>query len=346
MIAKGENNMKKLLKKRGFTIVEVLVAFVIFAIMAGMVSMILAQVNVARRQNTDTAEEIQQQKETYYLKDPDVSYDSSKQKGKLEFNFDNSTNIEIPYMLGDSNETDENVLALEYFVTQYTKDAKGSTGGGGDTPADDPDNPGSVTSRLDTRIYGATGVDYVVLVIKKDESYTGSGYRYFIKSRSDFSGFAQQERYAQYRILFPSVIKDYGYIDNYDTPRTIKTWRDGNAYDYEVYSPYNRTLRISNKITGDKMPLSDSLQFVNYYVVLEKPLEDIDAGLNLHKIFGYSDSVKTERPSDGGYRFQPYAEDKYDKKGTFVKTVTHYNVFGAFENASTPATTEATTEAP
>ena len=59
MIAKGENNMKKLLKKRGFTIVEVLVAFVIFAIMAGMVSMILAQVNVARQQNTDTAEEIQ-----------------------------------------------------------------------------------------------------------------------------------------------------------------------------------------------------------------------------------------------------------------------------------------------
>jgi len=345
MIAKGENNMKKLLKKRGFTIVEVLVAFVIFAIMAGMVSMILAQVNVARQQNTDTAEEIQQQKETYYLKDPDLSYDSSKQKGKLEFNFDNSTNIEIPYMLGDSNETDENVLALEYFVTQYTKDAKGSTGGG-DTPSDDPDNPGSVTSRLDTRIYGATDIKYVVILMKKDESYTGSGYRYFIKSRSDFGGLAQQKAYAQYRLLFPSVIKDYGYIDDYGTPRTIRTWRDANPYDYEVYSPYNRTLRVSNKITEDTLPLCTGGTWVNYYVVLEKPLEDIDAGLDLQKIFGYSDSAKTVRTSDGGYRFQPYAEDKYDKKGTFVKTVTHYNVFGAFENASTPATTEATTEAP
>ena len=49
--------MKKILSKRGFSIVEVLVAFVIFAIMAGMVSVIVAQTSFARQQNTDIQEE-------------------------------------------------------------------------------------------------------------------------------------------------------------------------------------------------------------------------------------------------------------------------------------------------
>ena len=50
--------LKKLRSRRGFTIVEVMVAFVIFAIMAGMVGTILSTTMRAKQENIDVEEEI------------------------------------------------------------------------------------------------------------------------------------------------------------------------------------------------------------------------------------------------------------------------------------------------
>ena len=55
--------LKKLRSRRGFTIVEVMVAFVIFAIMAGMVGTILSTTMRAKQENIDVEEEIAAQKQ-------------------------------------------------------------------------------------------------------------------------------------------------------------------------------------------------------------------------------------------------------------------------------------------
>ena len=53
--------LKKLRSRRGFTIVEVMVAFVIFAIMAGMVGTILSTTMRAKQENIDVEVEIADQ---------------------------------------------------------------------------------------------------------------------------------------------------------------------------------------------------------------------------------------------------------------------------------------------
>lgn len=67
--------LKKLRSRRGFTIVEVMVAFVIFAIMAGMVGTILSTTMRAKQENIDVEEEIAAQKQAYYQKQQPMSKD-------------------------------------------------------------------------------------------------------------------------------------------------------------------------------------------------------------------------------------------------------------------------------
>ena len=59
--------LKKFLSRRGFTIVEVLVAFVIFSIMAAMIAMILNTTVRTKQENIVLEDEISSQKEKYYL---------------------------------------------------------------------------------------------------------------------------------------------------------------------------------------------------------------------------------------------------------------------------------------
>lgn len=331
--------MKRILSKRGFTIVEVIVAFVIFAIMAGMVSMILAQVNVARQQNTDIQEEIEAQKSVYYLKDQEKKYDSKNKDGELSFDFGGAASFNIDYSIGDPNaETDENLLALDYFVGNVNYDSAKTTNK--DNKDENGNNVGSVTTRLDSRVYGSNGITSITAKITKDSSYTGTGYRYFIKSMASYNGLDDQKWFAQYRFIFPSVILDYGYTRQEDSPSSVTTRFEPSSFEFEVYSPYNRTLRISSKQSSTESdPPAVAGRYLYYYVVLAEPLEDIDSGLDMNKIFGYSssdqDSTKTEY---GSYKFTSYVETVKNEDGT-TSTVTYPNIFGAFpKTEETPAT--------
>ena len=64
--------MRRFTTKRGFTIVEILVAFVIFAIMAAMISTLLMTINKTKRENLDIEEEIEAQRRAYYLSETDM----------------------------------------------------------------------------------------------------------------------------------------------------------------------------------------------------------------------------------------------------------------------------------
>lgn len=323
--------MKRILSKHGFTIVEVMVAFVIFAIMAAMVSMILAQVNNARRQNADIQDEIEVQKSVYYLKDQDKKYDAKDKEGELSFNFDGATSFDIDYSIGDPNaETDENLLALDYFIGNVNYDSAKNTNK--DTKDENGNNVGSVTTRLDSRVYGSNGITNITAKITRDNSYTGTGYRYFIKSMATYNGVDDQKWFAQYRFIFPSAILDYGYTQQSDSPSTISSrFESSSSYQFEVYSPYNRTLRVSSKQSStESSPPAVATRYLYYYVVLSDPLEDIDSGLDLNKIFGYSSSDQSGSKTEyGSYTFTSYVETIKNEDGS-ASTVTYPNIFGAF----------------
>ncbi len=323
--------MKKLRSKHGFTIVEVLVAFVIFAIMAGMVSMILAQVNRVRQQNNELEEEIRNQKEVYYLKDQSTDYDSADKSGELSFKFEGMSEVNIDYNIGDPNAAgDENLIALEYFIGDVNYDAT-KKNNSKEEKDETGNNVGSVTTRLDSRVYGSTGISNITAKITRDESYTGTGYRYFIKSMATYTGLEQQEWFAQYRFIFPSVILDYGYTQQSDNPSTLNTRFDVTTLQFEVYSPYNRTLRISSKQSSwESTPPAIASKYLYYYVVLAEPLESIDPDLDMNKIFGYSDSDQTStKTAYGSFTFEPYVETIKDDSGN-QSTATYPNIFGAF----------------
>lgn len=318
--------IRKLRSKRGFTIVEVLVAFVIFAIMAAMVSTIITQMNRAKMENKRVSDEIVDQKEVYYLKDHKREYKDSEKEGTLTFNFEGTSPLNIDYSVGDPNDpADDNILALEYFVgdVNYSLVNKGDE----DNP---PPSSGSVTERLDSRIYGSNGIDSIDVEIKRDTGYSGDGYRYFIGSMASFSGLDQQKWFAQYRFIFPSKILDFGYTDQSDTPTSTTGKLEANLYDFEVYSPYSRTLRVASKQTSSATsPAAINNGYIYYYVVLEESLESVDAGLDCNKIFGYSDSAQTASSTGSSYKFTPYVEVETEEDGS-TTTTTHPNIFGAF----------------
>lgn len=346
MITKGESNVKIIRSKRGFTIIEVLVAFVIFAIMAAMVSTILAQVNVARKQNMELETEIANQKQAYYLKDQDYEYKDSEKAGSLAFDFDGFGEFNINYSIGDPNaEDDPNQISLQYFIGEL----KYNMGGGSKADPSNPGNtPGSVTSRLLTSIYGTSGITQVTAKITRDKDYTGNGYRYYIKSMASFDGIDEQKWFAQYRFVFPSIILDYGYTQQSDSPNSIKSRFDPSTFQFEVYSPYNRTLRISSKQSSSETnPPAISNKYLYYYVVLTEPLEDIDPDLDMNKIFGYSSSeeISTKNPASGTFRFEPYELTTKNEETGEQTTYTYPNVFAAFPREEVEgSTSEATSE--
>jgi len=288
------------------------VAFVIFAIMAGMVSMILNITMQTKQKNNDLEEEIDGQEQAYYLATQDKTYNASD--GKLTFNM-GSSSLDIDYQVGDPNSsTDDNELALEYFIGDVDYDSMNGTQKP-DESDDDEKTEGSVTSRLDSRIYGSTGIKQITIAMKKDTSYTGTGYRYFLKSSAsetvsesalkDGSGEELNDRFgdeseatlsksnglkqtywgAQYRLIFPSKILDCGYISDLndfvvDTPTTIvseSTQGDSFAVsrDFELFVPASKTLVLSSRLTSTMSPTTVPGIFSSidyYYVVLENEI--------------------------------------------------------------------------
>lgn len=69
------------------TIVEVMVTFVIFAIMAGMVGTILSTTMRAKQENIDVEEEIAAQKQAYYQKQQPMSKDDYTSKSADASNY-------------------------------------------------------------------------------------------------------------------------------------------------------------------------------------------------------------------------------------------------------------------
>lgn len=339
--------MKKFTTKRGFTLVEVMVAFVIFAMMAGMVALLLDTTLKAKQENLDIEDEINVQKQKYYLSTQERNYDSTDiNGGQLRFNFGGGSDFNVGYSIGDPNAAgDDNMLALDYFVGNVNYDSVTNS------PENNNNNgAGSVMNRLDTRLYGANGIDRLTVKME-DKGTVTNGYQYVFNCLAESATLpdSQLEYYAQYKFIFPSTIIDYGYVDVAGNP-VSKT--ESYNKDISVTTTSPNTMRVGSRMakmqgwpqTPSNNSMFTQVTYKGFWVTLSNPLP-----ADMNDWLGTSASNQTSNKSGDIYVFTPYEESPiYDddgdiilnEDGTYASTK-HLNIFGAFpktvEETPTPS---------
>ncbi len=331
-------------KKSGFTLVEIVVAFAVFAIMATMI-LSMVQLTVQQRDvNNQLAENISD--DNLYLAEHYVGesdkYDTTEgSDGTFRLDFSgNDVDAELDYQLRGNPAYTNEAGGINYFVgkTDYKSIAE--------TPEDDEGDIGigqAQSTRYTTWITGTRNLNMVrIMQCQRDTSYTGSGVRYLFKTSCDASTVENDyQRYAQYRLTFKlptftqftqtkadgsevtykiydnAKITDYGYIDTF-----------GNLVAHTDYSPslsaaHNKylveqtsanTIHITTAM-GDDSAVLDSAVYSTFWVVFASdPFAGVPMTTDLRTLFG--DNAQN---NGGGIEYYQFAGD-YTA-----------NIYGAYE---------------
>lgn len=341
--------LKKFRSKRGFTLVEVMVAFVIFAIMAAMVGVIVNSAMLAKQQNREIEDEITRQQQELYLKEQKVNEQAYKDNqaagnptGVLSLDLNKNTNtgttvvgnVTMDYVAADPTGTDDN-LELQYYIGKKGNDLWQS-------PVTDPSKPGStpndsVLGGLDCGIYGTNGIDNITVGIEPVvvDSKTRYYLYLFVKSAPNCIEF--QKNFAQLRVKFPSEVSKIGYLNNKG---------DDLEYSWDIIS-YSA---VDITIPGDKSTLrisGDGQGRSIYSVSVDNPIPicwielsealSADQLADMNQIFGDSGSTETGTVEITGLKtgapvscqtYYRYTVDD-DPNTTDDDSITYVNVFAA-----------------
>ncbi len=351
--------LKKLRSKRGFTLVEIMVAFVIFAIMAAMVSVILQSTMRAKQENTDLEGEIAGQENVYYQRQQvkDGAYDSSDNHS-LVMQFkgtDGSSYADIPldYSLGDPNAPGAgNNISLEYIQANLDYTPRDTTNPGGDKNSD---SNGSVHNRIDSRIFGSSDLKKVILYMTKAETQPSVGYRYYlaIKLEADATMPDIYKTFAQVKLKFnKNTILACGKKNTMYTPSNTQnpiSFNDGSKSGYEVRIMSGDTLRIAStnhNVNAQYSLLEPGANYFGVYFDLKEEIptsyETSDGTYDLNQLFGYSVDYTGSQTNLSDtlnvYEFVPYFGKLYDANGDPLKnddgsfkTGTYPNIYAGFE---------------
>lgn len=319
---------RRISANKGFTLVEVMVAFMIFGIMAAMVAVLLNTTLAVKRENLDIEENIDRQAKAYYLSERDKEFKSDD--GTIAFDFSGGT-IDFDFQVGYEGD-EEDLLKYEYIIGDVDYDSH-LTGGGGSSGMS-----GSVADRLDSRILVTKGIDSISLKAQ-DMGTKDGGYMYkFAMLINSGSLDPDYEYFAQIKMIFPDEIIGYGYYAG-GVPTT-------NTYgiDFRMKELTNNTIRFGSAMPSGAPKSTDKSMFTeasykNFYVILSSPINVED----LNEIFGYSDSEKTSTKAGDSFLFTPYIEYVYDSSGGIKDTIEHVNVLGGYPKA--PAVDDSTAEA-
>ncbi len=327
-------------KRSGFTLVEIIVAFAVFAIMASMIVQILNLSVTARVQNTKYQQELnEQEKRLTQIEKKKDDYDGAD--GKIAVTLSDGTTVEINYdRLSAMEDAEFDAEGLSYFVSpvDYASSGEGLPVGGSDGSGGN--GSGSQASRMDTRITGTGGIaDVTMLHVYKDDykykkddpmAIPDGHTRYIIVcAASSGPGLdptlkAEDVPYSQYRLHFYCCPKDdteESKKEALDAAKSAVEYTDksNNTYTKDVYKEaviskvgYLKKITDWSKIKSSGLTTSDTLSDVDYnnnkYTV-EK------MGSNVVRI---GSPFKTGNDKDGGL----------DNKGVrFNETSTFYVEF-------------------
>ncbi len=261
--------MKKLFSKRsGFTLVEIVVAFAVFAIMAAMILQILNVVLYEKKSNAAFAEELQQQELLIYKNGRTDAYEEVEgvDNPELAFNFDGKGTYKINYQTKFAHGKDEdgNDVTYDEGLAYYV--GPGSNGSGDGTLPGEGINGGDASagaqmSRMDTRITGTSGFSEInVYKVVKDTTYSGSGVRYFFEVSANGSQMDNEMvPYAQYKMYF--FMKD-----KYDDVKSNVTYTDSLGNSFQRMVPKEAKIIDGGYVNDTKLEWNDStcIPFDNY----------------------------------------------------------------------------------
>lgn len=306
--------MKKIFsKKSGFTLVEIVVAFAVFAIFAAMIMQILHLTINKKNENREYEQELANQQQALAAKTKTTTYDGNPD-GQIKIKFSDTSlpEMQINYETVNAN-GEKNTAGINYFVGDVNYSASGGTStSGGDTSGGDPGviGGGSQASRYDTRITGTKGISYIQIIDVTKNSDTS----YTIKVCADGTGVQEDNKpYEQYTLYF-------------DTFKIIEL-QPITTNGYSVRQSGNRGVRIGvqNALSGTTVDTSKLLKasnVVEFTIILDKaPTQEITINS-----FGTNDDGTTK--SDGKYT---------SFKG-------NENIYGAYDptDTSTPTSTSST----
>lgn len=266
--------LKRMYSKRsGFTLVEIIVAFAVFAIMASMIAQILEITIRARESNNLYAQELAKQERllTIIEREKD-NYNAAT--GNYKITLSDGTTFTMGYQVNATDPTAENQAeGLNYFLSPVDYTCPPASSEGGEDPESSDAGGGSQLSRMDTRITGTAGIGGIKIyrVVKDTHTYAdddpykpAAGYtRYFIEcaasSVNDDGDTTLREEdvpYAQYRLFF--------FSDQLDATKSsvVYTNSDGDSYTKNIYQEA-KIVRIGHVNTSIDSALTNGVSSSN-----------------------------------------------------------------------------------
>ncbi|MDE7229053.1 MAG: prepilin-type N-terminal cleavage/methylation domain-containing protein [Oscillospiraceae bacterium] len=242
-------------KRSGFTLVEIIVAFAVFAIMASMICQMLdlavraRQSNNAYQRELDTQEHLLTlvEKNSENFKDPD---------GTIKLPFDDGTVVELPFdRLSAMTDAEFDSQGLNYFLAPVNYQSDGEVTPNGGSGSGGGANSGSQASRMDTRITGTGGISniQIIYVVKDTHNYAPgdpmaipAGHtRYFFMTSASCGSMPQTLKdedvpYSQYRLHFyhqpdGTTSQDKSEYLNMPACAVEYTDKDNKKYTKDVY---------------------------------------------------------------------------------------------------------------
>lgn len=238
-------------KKSGFTLVEIIVAFAVFSIMASMIAQILELAISARNANNLYAKELARQEQLLTVIQKDSAYyNESDKTGTYTVTIGSST-YTMGYQVKATDPTATNQAeGLNYFLSPVDYKCTPSTSG--DTSSSDAGGA-SQASRLDTRITGTQGIGGITIseVFRDTYSYNSDSdyylpdgktryiFKIYVSSKDESDKVTLREedyKYAQLQL--------YMYSDQLDAGKSVNTYTDSETkkkYTRDEYQEANIT---------------------------------------------------------------------------------------------------------
>lgn len=269
--------LKRLYSKRsGFTLVEIIVAIAVFAVMSTMIAGIMQMASTQRRRNNEYGQQLADQEKllAQVMKDgndykAEFDGDPTLAYGDYNLTFTDKTStaydVKLAYAVkgADGSDTAE---GINYFVSPVPYDGvfdgSGASGGGqvgGGSSTSSAEYTGSLsTSLADARICASRGMEYVqiISVQKVGTPSAGAAVRYVFKTKASSNGMTEQDKaYAEYRLYF--------YMDGQpDEIRSSKiivgTKTDGSKFEYTQDVPLAANIIEAGYCDNSGNPVSHS----------------------------------------------------------------------------------------